>query len=761
MNTQEINKASNKPNIQTIIQSMEQNNPELYNDIFMAMFNGIGRRETGLYYTPDNIADLISSIGQVYNPQSVIDICCGIGNIINSFQNVQATKGIDINPNNIRLAKYINSAIDFIVADTTTYDFGNEKYDLVIGNLPWGARTADRKSLEIELIKKGLTLLNDNGIAIFVVPEGLLTSSVSFEFRQEILSNFALDMVVSLPIGIFPYSGIKTSILVLRNGEKNQDVFIPEFQDNSLEIVENFKQHKGDFYLPISKITDRLDRNYYLLLDSIEKKLGSYQRIKLADVSKIIRGKYLKDFKSSGNYLVFNRQDKKGNNFVDFIANDNYILQPDDIVVCLKGINNKIYFYKQDGIKTVITDNYAIIRPVENNKYITTYLKTEDGLNVLQQQLNRNLKGSAIQFISLSALSNIEIPLLPLAELNELISKNVEINENKFNFLQEFSAYIKNKQYNYARICIRNSEAFKNANHEENQSLESLANIVEDAEKKDKELEDMMSMFAHKFRSPLDAIIYNSTHQKNTKLYIESAQTMHGLLNIFSIISADDKILLDKLKKDNKGNSNLIVILTKTLDMMLLHLLSVSGISKIHQHYMNYAKIHGKIDASISYKEWCDDYFDIEGQLQKQWEQEFSALIAQPVSLQQRLHWIEQYFFKLNIIGFENNPIQFKEYETTESLLFILINEILVNAFKYYASETKQAVILEWTPQNDYQVLTCRNPSIRREREQFKGSGKGHSFLSALARKTNSQFNKPKPQDDFILNFSLPNEILF
>ena len=194
--------------------------------------------------------------------------------------------------------------------------------------------------------------------------------------------------------------------------------------------------------------------------------------------------------------------------------------------------------------------------------------------------------------------------------------------------------------------------------------------------------------------------------------------------------------------------------------MTLLHLLSVSGMSKIHQHYMNYAKAQGKITDSVSYKEWCDDYFEMEGELQKQWEQEFSGLLNQSASLAERLNWLNQYFFNIDIIGFEQNTIKFKEYETTESFLFILMNEILVNAFKYYASENKQPVILEWKSTEDYQILSCRNPSIRRERDQHKGSGKGHTFLSALARKTGCQFTKPKPQDDFLLEFAIPNELL-
>jgi TPR repeat protein/signal transduction histidine kinase len=292
---------------------------------------------------------------------------------------------------------------------------------------------------------------------------------------------------------------------------------------------------------------------------------------------------------------------------------------------------------------------------------------------------------------------------------------------------------------------------------EKNQELEAKNKQLQEAQK---ELEDMMSMFAHKFRSPLDAIIYNTTHENQAKLYAEAAQTMRGLLNIFSIISTDAEILKDKIKQDRLGNGRLATVFSKTLDMILVHLLSVSGAEKIQQHYMAYAKAHGQCDTKISYKTWCEDYFELEQALQAEWEQSFALLLNQSATLEQRLAWLEQHFFKLELIGFERDDIQFKEYGVTESLLTILLNEILVNAFKYYSSVSKQPVVLEWTERGGYQVLICRNPSVRSERTIIKGSHKGQAFLSTLARKTGSAFTKPTPKDDFVVEFGVPDELL-
>lgn len=333
--------------------------------------------------------------------------------------------------------------------------------------------------------------------------------------------------------------------------------------------------------------------------------------------------------------------------------------------------------------------------------------------------------------------------LLHKAIYLKLIEKTKELNRNNIKLELE------NKATKTLKIKLQNA---KFEIEEKNKQLQ--ASQIE--------LEDMMSMFTHKFRSPLDAIIYNTTHENQVKLYTEAAQTMRGLLNIFSIISTDADILKEKIKQDRLGSGRLATVFSRTLDMILLHLLSESsaGAEKIQQHYMAYAKAHGQCDAQVSYKTWCEDYFELEQVLQAEWEQSFALLLNQSATLEQRLAWLEQHFFKLELIGFERADIQFKEYGVTESLLTILLNEILVNAFKYYSSASKQPVVLEWTEREGYQVLICRNPSIRSERDIIKGSNKGHVFLSTLARKTGSAFTKPMRQDDFVVEFGIPDELL-
>jgi len=729
------------------------------------------RKTLGIFYTPDNICELIDVIARIYNPQTVIDICCGTGNLLSYFNDLQTVKGIDCNPDVISLAQKINPDIDFLLGDTLEHDFENETYDLVLGSLPFGGiRFSNRKSLEELLIRKGLEILSQNGVAIFIVSPGITSDSKYSDFRTYLLENFAIDMIISLPNKTFFYTGIQTYIFVIRNGKPNKEIFMPIFDGEISTIANDFKQHQGNLYLEITEINDRLDRRFYLSLKSIEENFVNYPAIKLSEISTIIEGETFQknDFKSSGKYLVFNRKDKEGNNFVDSIRNLQCILRENDIVIGLIGNNSIIEIYQSNYCEVVVPKNYAIVRQlgdIDKHLYLRTYLQTEQGKLFFEKVKEAAMQGSAIPHLSIKSLSDITVPVIPLEELNKLISqdakKSIEIKDE----IKTYFELIEQRNYEEATFLVE--QGFKNYDKEEKKvyysSIEKTKNLDKTTEvlkEKDKELEDMMSMFAHKFRSPLDAIVYNTNHENNPKVYIEAAQTMRGLLDIFSIISTDDELLERKLKDDIQGKGRLINIVNSTLKMALLHLLSVSAVDKIRQHYMFYAIQHGKVDNQITPKIWYNDYDELESSLQLEWEKSFSDLINYPFNLDDQLKWIEQHFFRLKIIGFDRDDIQFKEYGVTESFLVILLNEIIINAFKYYSSDRKEAVVLKWADNGDHQTIECHNPSTLSERTRSKGSGKGHTFLSALARKTNSRFIKPEYQDSFVINFSISSQLL-
>jgi hypothetical protein len=210
------------------------------------------------------------------------------------------------------------------------------------------------------------------------------------------------------------------------------------------------------------------------------------------------------------------------------------------------------------------------------------------------------------------------------------------------------------------------------------------------------DLEDVMAMFAHKFRGPLQKIEYHLEKGHSVKRSLEAIHTMRSLLNIFSVVSTDSAHLCKLLKRDRQGKGTLLGVLEKSLILTLYQLLSVDQADKIRQHYLSYAKRTRQIPTTITRLAWEDDYFELETQLQAEWEDNFSQLLNEP-HLEYIVAWIEKRFFPIEIQGMTDNSIRFADYGTTVSILTIVMTEMrlnimpLTNNFLYnYIAITKQ-----------------------------------------------------------------------
>ncbi len=280
----------------------------------------------------------------------------------------------------------------------------------------------------------------------------------------------------------------------------------------------------------------------------------------------------------------------------------------------------------------------------------------------------------------------------------------------------------------------------------------------EEQEKAKQELEDVMAMFAHKFRGPLQSIQYNAEHDNLKTVTLQAVQTMAGLLSIFSIIATNAQQLRNKLQQDMQGEGTLVGVLEKALLPAIKQVLTLDNAKKIRQHYLGYAKKTAQVPPTTTRKQWVEDY-DLEEQLQAQWEESFSDLIAQP-RLEKFVAWVSERFFPLEVTGFNDDAIHFEHYGATESTLIIVLTEILLNAIKYYRSETNEPVKLSWQHRKDFCRITCENPSHRDERRIDKGSKKGHKFLSIIALNLQGEWTEPLPKNPYRVEWHISTELL-
>ncbi|MBV5308770.1 hypothetical protein, partial [Chromatium okenii] len=251
-------------------------------------------------------------------------------------------------------------------------------------------------------------------------------------------------------------------------------------------------------------------------------------------------------------------------------------------------------------------------------------------------------------------------------------------------------------------------------------------------------------------------IVYNLGHQSDIRLYQQAAFTMRGLLDIFSLISTDAEKLKTRLKKDSQGEGNLQQVFTHALMNLMQQLLTTEGREKIRQHYWAYAVRNQLVPKETTRLDWLDDYEHIEAQLKNQWESEWGELLKNTPNLEQLQHWISEHLAPITVTGFAQESIRFQLYGATHSFLTIVLNELLLNAFKYYDSPERHPVQIEWSAKSGFWLLRLINPSTRTEWRNTKGSGKGHQFLELLAKRIEGRFDQPKLQNSYTAEFFFP-----
>lgn len=232
------------------ISEFEYTHSEKLGDAFEYLLSVMGSQgDAGQFRTPRHIIDFLVKIINPTKDETVLDPACGTaGFLISAFKHIQDNTqltpddrakliknfvGYDISPEMVKLSLVNLYLHGFLAPHIHEYDTltseerWDESFDVVLANPPFmspkgGIRPHKRFSVtsnrsEVLFVDYIAEHLNPKGRAGIIVPEGVIFQSGNAykELRKMLVENY-LYAVISLPSGVFnPYSGVKTSILVM------------------------------------------------------------------------------------------------------------------------------------------------------------------------------------------------------------------------------------------------------------------------------------------------------------------------------------------------------------------------------------------------------------------------------------------------------------------------------------------------------------------------------------------------------------------
>ncbi|HOG55668.1 MAG TPA: N-6 DNA methylase, partial [Candidatus Fermentibacter daniensis] len=286
-----------------VIDEFIYDHSERLGDAFEYLLSVLGSQgDAGQFRTPRHIIDFIVEVIDPKKNEKVLDPACGTaGFLISSWKHILKANtdakgnstltpdekrnlaanfsGYDISPDMVRLSQvnmYLHGFADphIYEYDTlTSLDKWNEHADVILANPPFmspkgGIRphnrfTVQSKRSEVLFVDYMAEHLTPNGRAGIIVPEGIIfQSGTAYKQLRKLLVEEYLVAVVSLPAGVFnPYSGVKTSILILDRSlaRRTDSIVFFKVQNDGFSLGAQRREiDKNDLPQAAREITDYL-----------------------------------------------------------------------------------------------------------------------------------------------------------------------------------------------------------------------------------------------------------------------------------------------------------------------------------------------------------------------------------------------------------------------------------------------------------------------------------------------------------------------
>lgn len=478
------------------INEFEYSHSEKLGDAFEYLLSVMGSQgDAGQFRTPRHIIDFVTACVNPQKNETVLDPACGTaGFLLSAYKHIlnQNTEkrlgdklkpddrkklatnfvGYDISPDMVRLSLANMYLHGFATPQIHEYDSlssedrWQETFDVILANPPFmtpkgGIRPHKKFGVQANKAEVLFTdyiaeHLNSNGRAGIVVPNGIVaTSQTAYKQLRKMLVQDSLIAVISLPAGCFnPYSGVKTSILILdkKLAKKSQHILFLKIENDgfdlgaqrreidkndlplALQTLESYKEFLSNekAFEGLSSLATLVERETIINNKDVglnadryfenEVRQSNYELVKLGEVIDLIMGQAPAgdECNKDGIGTPFVKVGQFGEikpNIDEWTTKPLKMAKEGDVLICVVGATiGKLNL----GIECAIGRSVAAIRP-DKTKLEQIYL-----YHLLKEwtlKLREQSQGSAQGVIGKDILNEIEIPLPPLEIQKQIVAE--------------------------------------------------------------------------------------------------------------------------------------------------------------------------------------------------------------------------------------------------------------------------------------------------------------------------------------------------
>ena len=385
--------------------------------------------ESGVLLLDKEVLKLISYLNSENSPVNCLIPNLGYGELSLCAEEADAYSLLSISRGIIDSGIFENINLikqDFIEANIS------KKYTNIL-LIPPIKKVSDKNRVELLYIEKSLSLLDEDGVALLILPQSILVTARFSPVRKLIINNYSLEAVFSFN-RISRYSSFSASLVVVKNKKQSEEVYMTLEEKSAEEMYSNYTAGKGGFYVSCEELTDRWDARYYdPQYKEIRQKIHSRDSVKLREIADVFSGVFVSEEnrRDAGDYLLIRPKyirdgricydnEKKAFYDSEYVNSREYaqrsVLKKGDIIISRVGEPRWAVYCGEENF-AIANDMITIIRAKHGyEELVDLFFCSKTGAESLKAQIKLLRHGTVIPSVELSDIFVPDVDFLRAAE---------------------------------------------------------------------------------------------------------------------------------------------------------------------------------------------------------------------------------------------------------------------------------------------------------------------------------------------------------